>query len=283
MKHFLNITFIFIILLLAACHHAANNSNDNILARVHDVYLYQSQLTAAIPTNISPTDSLTLTKDYIDNWIKQQLLLHQAESNLSQKEKDFTSELENYRNSLVIYQYESRLIRQMLDTNISYQEIEDYFNQHNSNFQLKDDIVRINYVILDNSSDQKNKIQHLLRSEKPEAIDALEMLCDSIHADYYLDPQQWHYFSHISRTIPIRTFNPESYLKLNQYTEINDSLKTYMVHFIDYRLKESISPLSLQENNIRNIIINKRKLHLIKEMETEIFESALSKKDFETY
>ena len=89
------------------------------MARVFDKYLYKADVAGVIPNGSSKQDSITLAKNYIQNWIKQQVILHKAETNLDEEKKDVEKKLEEYRNSLITYIYEKELIRQKLDTVVS--------------------------------------------------------------------------------------------------------------------------------------------------------------------
>lgn len=48
-------------------------------------------------------------------------------------------------------------------------------------------------------------------------------------------------------------------------------------------ISESSSPLEMETENIRNIIINKRKQAFLRSMHEELYSRALTEKDFEIY
>ena len=54
---------------------------------------------------MSQEDSITLVRDFIDTWVKEKLVLHEAERHLSPREKNFDSEMTEYRNSLLAQRY----------------------------------------------------------------------------------------------------------------------------------------------------------------------------------
>ncbi len=79
------------------------------------------------------------------------------------------------------------------------------------------------------------------------------------------------------KNIPIKTYNEEDFLKKNKHINVSDSTFTYLLKIENYQTKNTISPLSLEKNKIKHMIINKRKLLLIKNMETELYNDALKK------
>ena len=130
-----------LVLALVSCKNSGNGKNDKPVAAIYDKVLYQSDLQDILYDGISVNDSIVRTKAFIDNWIRRQLLIHQAENNLDKSELDCLKEIEDYRNSLIIYKYESLLISQNLDTVVSDEEIEKYIND-NALFDMNKDAVR---------------------------------------------------------------------------------------------------------------------------------------------
>ena len=118
-----------LVLALFSCQNSKNGSGDKAIATIYDKVLYQSDLQSVLYDGISVNDSLFRTKAFIDNWIRRQLLIHQAENNIDKSELDFSKQIEDYRNSLIIYKYESLLIEQNLDTVVSEDEIAKYIEE----------------------------------------------------------------------------------------------------------------------------------------------------------
>jgi hypothetical protein len=254
-----------------------------MLARVGSEYLFESDLKGIIPAGSLPKDSLILTKSFIDNWVQQKLMIKQALNNLSNEQMDFTKQLEDYKNSLIIYQYENALVKQKLDTVITDEEARNYYDTNQQNFQLKDNIVQLQYVKLPLKSSISRQVKKLLISENQDDKNKLVELCEKNAVDSFLDDQIWLYFNDVLKQIPIRTFNQEELLKSHRDIEVQDSLFLYMVHFKDFRIKESLSPFSLEKQRIRDIILNKRKIELIGRMQEDIYSKALKNNDFEIY
>ena len=255
-------------------------SSENAVARVYDEYLYASDLVGIVPQGFSKQDSLEIIKDYIDNWIRKKILINQAESNLSSEQQNFNKQLEEYKNSLVVYEYERNLVAQKLDTNVSEAEVDDYYRKNIKDFQLKDNIVKVVYIKI-NKTTPTAAVRSYIKSDKPQDRKKLEEFCLRYGQNYLLEDEKWLLFDDILKEIPIKTYNQEEYLKNNRYIEISDSLNTYLLNIKGFMIKESVSPISFERQNIREIIINKRKLKLIETMQNDIYDKALKKGDFE--
>lgn len=273
--------FIYLILVfaLASCINGPANRNEPVLARVYDDYLYGSELRNIIPEGTAVKDSIALVQNYVNNWIQQKLLLHKAEKNLLEKDKNFDKQLEEYRNSLVIYQFESKLISQDLDTVVSDVEIEAYYNDNIENFQLKDNIVKSYYAKFEADYPSLRKVKNFFRSNAPFARDSLEVYIERDSKLFFLEDESWILFDDLLRFVPIETYNQEAYLGNNRKIELKVEDDIYLVCFTDFRIKEGVSPLSFEKENIRQIIINKRKLNIKKQLREDVLQTG----DYEIY
>jgi len=271
-----------VLLVLASCSWFKKKS-DRAVARVDDEYLYESELVGLVKPGTSTSDSLTLTRNYIDNWIRRKALIHQAEQNLTTEQKNFSNQLDNYRNSLIVYAYENALVRQKLDTVVSDPEISDYYENHQENFLLKDNIVRISYVRIPVNLSQTRPIRRYFYSDDEADRNKLGDMCDKSGINYFFDDGTWLLFNDVLKEIPIETYNQEEFLRNRRSLEMEDSVYLYLVRFHDFKIKESVSPLQFERERIRSILLNKRKMKLLNQMHQDVYEEALKNKTIEIY
>ena len=145
--------FLSVVLLFSAagCRDYLMKSDRVVVAECYGQKLYAEDLEGVVPADASRMDSIARVNAFVDSWIRTQLLIHQAEINLPPEQLDFSRQLQDYRNSLTIYAYESQMIEQYLDTVVSEEEIADYYEGHKENFQLRATMVKAAYVVLDES------------------------------------------------------------------------------------------------------------------------------------
>jgi hypothetical protein len=256
---------------------------ENAIARVYDKYLYKDDLKGIIPAGTSANDSVETTVAYINNWVRQELLLKQAEDNLDESNSDFSKQIEQYRNSLVVYAYESELVKQKLDTVIPQSQIEDYYKKNQSNFHLRENIVQASYVIINKNSPVATKVKALLTSNNQANRDKLQTLCQENGADCMINSDTWMSFADLTRKIPLTVDDQDEFLSKNKYYEVKDSITLYFVAISAYKSKESISPLNFEIDNIRAILLNKRKAELLSQMEDDLFNDAVKKNKYEIF
>ena len=191
--------------------------------------------------------------------------------------------MEEYRNSLVVYAYESQLINQKLDTLVSEDEIADYYEQNKEDFQLRNTMVRVAYVITQGDSKQIADLKKLMSNPDTLMLQNIDIQATYYAAKSYLDVDQWMRLDELTNIIPIEIFNAESFLKKNKFVCFEANDYTYMVRFVDYLLEESTSPLEMVRDNIKSVILAQRKQALIEKMQTSIYEKAKKEHAFEVY
>lgn len=272
-----------VLLLLTSCLGGGNSSSDNALARVNGEYFYESELKGIVPQGTAARDSVAIIQSYINNWITQQLILDKAQKNLLDEDMEFDKQLEDYRNSLIIYAYESKLIKQNLDTVVKEKEIEEYYTNNIGNFQLKNNIVKVFYARINSEEHNVHPIRTFFNSDVAEHRDSLEARFEKQADLFFLNDETWILFDDVLKFVPIHSYNIEAFLQNNKKVEITEGPYIYFIKFSDFRVKDGVSPLSFEEENIRQIIINKRKLKLISDMRKEVFQTGIEKNDFEIY
>ncbi len=275
---------IFYIFLFNTCNYFKKEEPGKLpVARVYEKFLYRDDIAGLIQPGISPSDSLQIVKNFIDNWIKQNVVLHKAESNLDAEDKNVKKQLEEYRNSLITFAYESELIRQQLDTNVNDAEIEKYYNDNPRNFELKENIIKANFLKIKKNAPKLDKLRKWYKSDKQKDQELFEEFCHQYGVDFNLDDENWIPFDEMLKKVPIKTYDKEQFLKHNRFIEIADSVHFYFVNIKGFMIKESLSPLSFERENIKALIINKRKLLLIQEMEHAAYEQALNNNELEIF
>lgn len=281
----MNKLFIFIILvfIIGACGPAINNDKGTVIARVHDEYLYEADIKGLVPQETSRHDSVSIVKNYTDSWVKTQLMVSQARKNLPKDQLDFKKQLDDYQNSLIIFHYETELINQMLDTVVSDEEVEQYYLEHLSDFELKENIVKLQYVIIDKDEEKEDLFREVFSLPDSLLMDSLEISSEQYARSYFLDTTSWFRFDEILETIPIETYNQELFLKGRRFIELSDDQFTYLVKFVDFKIKDDTSPLDFKHNDIMSIITNKRKMELVKKVRKDLYVKAVQNTEFEVY
>lgn len=277
------VLFLPLLVLLACCTQGIDNPEDLPIARVHDEYLYVSDLSNIIPKNLTEIDSLALVKDYIEKWVQKQLILTQAEANLTEEEKNVEKQINDYRTSLLIFKYEQNLIQQKLDTVITQEEINEYYTKNSSNFILNENLTKGIYLKIPRSAPDIWKVRRWYKSDNEDHIKELDAYCfqNAEEVDYF--DNDWVVFSEIIEKMPNLYNTPSNILKTRPNIEVRNDDYYFFVRITEYKLEGTTAPIEYVSNNIKSILLNKRKINYINKLEADIYNNALNREQFNIY
>ena len=266
---------------IVACNW--NSDRAELIAEIGGRQLTLKELTEVIPDNSSAEDSAALADHYIQDWVTKQLIIAKAEASLPEELQSFEEMIENYRSSLMIYAFEQEWVRQKLDTIVSEQEVEAYYNENEKNFQLKDYILKVKFTALAADSKNISQVKKLFNSTKPEDLVKWEQLCVDIGASYFFNEEDWMKWDEFIKQAPLEVYDIEGFLKKKKMVEFEKENNLYLISVVDYQLTGSRSPISFERDKIRSMIINKRKLALLDTMRKDLYTKAQQDGEIKLY
>ena len=281
MKHILIFTLLFV---LNSCQFIGFKKDDILvespIASVFDAELYAEDIQNLLPKNISKEDSLVMAKNLIHNWgVKQIMLKKSLENNTSKVNTEINNLVENYRYSLLVNNYKEQLIEQQLDTLISEEEIDRYYELNQQNFKLNEELLKIKYLHLKKDLINQKEIIALFKSDDIDDLEALEKHHLNFNS-FQLNDSTWVALDNILLKIP---FSMEILLKKTKFLQKLDSLILYLVAVKDVLRRNDLAPKSYIESTIKQLILHQRKIELIREIEQIIVKDAIQNQSFKIY
>lgn len=257
--------------------------DDKVVAEVGGKKLILSEVAAIIPNNLEPEDSAAMAEDYIRKWVRQELVLQKAEENLSAELKNVTRELEEYRKSLIIFRYKNELMAQRMDTVVNNSEIQDYYTQNVENFKLAKAIVKAVFIKVPADFANPSMLKELTSDTSAPGINEIRDYCLQYAKSFGIYTDQWIELDAVMQNLPISVDNPEQFLSRNQFVEHTDSSYYYLVAIQDYMLRSAQAPVEYVADKIKSLILNRRKITFLKEVEDNIFREGRNKNSFKIY
>jgi len=279
---------IYLVIILGAILHSCDyftikNDTRQPVARVNDTYLYKEDLKSIFANDMSPQDSAIIANNFINNWIKQHLLLSKAQINLKNSTEKFEELVKSYREDLFINSYKEAVVKQYLDTEITEQNIKEFYDENKQNFKLNEELVKIKYIKIGKNVLNKNELVKLFKSSKKEDLDSL--ITKEIYLkSYHLNDSIWIKFSDVLAKTPIlKEVDKKQFLKKDNFIQKEDSLSLYLVTIKDVLDRNGISPKSYITPTIKQMILHQRKLLLLRNIEETLIDDASKKQQFEIY
>ena len=255
-------------------------TNNEILAIANTEKFFKKDLTILLPQNINKIDSQLLVKSYIQDWAIKKLLLEKAENNSSLETVNQIDDLvKDYKESLLINNYKEQLVKQKLDTIVTEKELEEYYLLNKENFKLNEELVKIKFLHIDNTINDKKEILKLFKSDDILDLEELEKQELSFKFHQFND-STWTQLDNVLLKLP---FSKEKLLKKTKFIQKQDSIGLYLVAIKDVLELKSIAPLSYVIPTIEQMILHKRKIQLIRDIEKIIIKDAIQNNNFKIY
>ena len=244
---------LFICFILNSCK---NNFNEDIVATVYGENLFLDDIVKEIPLNT--VDSSFFIKNFIDEWVSKRILLHHAKINLKIDQDEYDKKVNDYKNSLIIYNYEQQLVDQNLDTVITFDQIKNYYINNMQNFVLSQNIFKGRFIIVNKEAPKIDLLKKIYKSVNDKDKIILEDYCKQFAINYSLSDTVWQYFSSLSNVFSSTEVSLRNHSIKNKTNIIQTEDNLYLVYIKDFKSKGDISPLSLEISKIRNVLLNKK-------------------------
>lgn len=278
----LRIYYIIGLLFFSSCNYFAVSADEKELARVGEKVLRESDLQAIIPDGLSDADSIQMAENFITNWIKQQLVLRKAYQNLSGDEIDVEQLVENYRNSLIRNRYEQKLVSQKLDTTVSFADIELYYQSHPDDFIANESLGRVLFVKLRSDAPKMGELKNWISENTEESRSFISEYCVQFCEINTVGDTGHVRLSQITRRIPVELQSEMRYAN-GQLLELKDSSYTYFILPNEIISAGEVAPLNYVQGQIKNMLLQQRKVELLKELENKLYDEALKRGQFERF
>ncbi len=262
-------------LAMIGCRDSLIRRNEGqIVAKVGDAVLMRSDLVGIDMTEVSAEDSLKLLEAYVNSWIRKQLKLQEAEKVLEKSGYDIEAMVADYRMSLMINQLDQYFVERRLDTLLTDESIETYYERHKSEFPLERAIVKGRIVQVPNSYRQPLRIKELMASQRSDRQKDFVDICEKnrlklTEFDYWID-----YGEFLSCLPVVRDKDYDEMLVVGKIQEMSDAENRYFIQINDFRRRGDTVPLEKAKDMVRQIIYNRRSREVIKNYEDSLYKAA---------
>ena len=278
------IFFLLSVIVLTSCDLLKKSDDSVPVARVNETYLYFDDIKDLTPESTSKEDSTLIVQNFINRWATQQLFVDGAMLNLSyEKQEAFNRLVVQYKNDSYTKAYIEALVKRSIDTLVKTQEAEMYYDNNKEVFKLNEELIKFRYIHVNENIIDYNNIKKKFErynSDDKKILDSISIQFKS----YSFNDSIWIKLSQVIDKIPAVTpENKNQLLKKSNFVQLKDSLGVYLMQINDVLLRNDTAPLEYVKPTIDQIVINKRKLELIRELEKDITKDAIKNKQFEIY
>ena len=271
------------VMLLGSCDYFKQEDPRTPIARVNDQYLYQDEVADLVKLAKDPQDSARIVSNFINRWATQQLLIDQAYINLSLSEQEaFDRLVEQYKVDLYTEKYKNSVVAQQLDSTISLQEYQEYYQENQESFRLNDALLQVRFIHLSPNFTDREEIEERFR--RYDSIDRGFLQDRSLQFNAYsFNDSIWVKKEALLKQLPVLNTAADEVLKKSNFTSLQDSLGVYLIRIEGALQRNDLAPIEYVIPTIEQIILNRRKLDLIKLLEKDITKDAIKNEKFEIF
>jgi hypothetical protein len=271
-------------IVFTSCSYFKPENKPLALARVGESYLYKSDLADLVLEGTSKEDSISIVRNFIDRWATQKLLIKAAEINIDKaQQEEFDKLIQQYKVDLYTKAYLEEIVKREVDTLVSEVEIKSYYNENKENFRTNGSLIQLRYINLPSDHPKFDLIKNRFFDSKKSDRSFWETYQLQFKSSA-LNDSVWVEMNQVYRKLPFITpDNSDEYIVPGKTIQYPDSLHVYFVKIRNVINKNEVSPFEYVKPTLKELIINKRKLDLIKKFEKEITDDAIKNNKYEIY
>jgi len=274
-----------VVLFLVSCggQHGEKDEGDRIVAEVYNKQLKAKEVNAFIPSEATKDDSLAIARNYIERWVRDALLIREAEKQVS-KDLAIDQLVKRYRTQLILSNYEKEFVEKNLDTLVSLEELQKYYDENKEQYLLETTIIRCRFMKLSKDITPRDKefIVKNWKSDKPADIRYMKRVCKDFGEGCLFDEQAWLKLDQIKNMLPPGTIN-NSVIQYNREFTFRDSDYYYYLYVYEYVADKELAPFTFIEEQARKYILYRRKLKLLEEMKESLYEQETGTNNVKIY
>jgi hypothetical protein len=269
-------------LILKMCAGSDVSDNRVRLAKVNDQSIYLYEALEGMPSGLSAKDSVVYVKQYIKTRIKDLLMYEKAQKNIPQG-NEIDELVENYRRSLLIYEYQQQVLNDKMQAEISETEMQVFYENNHDRFVAEHNLIKGLFIKVPKASPDLAQLKKWYKKPSTEAFQKIETFCvqNGGQFEYFCD--KWIIFDDILDNIPHDIGRPSDFLRTHSTLDVSEGDYCYLLYVEKYVLAGTTAPFEFVKEDVRNIMINTRKTDYIHRFETNLLKEAEKKGDITYY
>lgn len=268
-----------------------SSANSKKIAQVGSATLYADELQGVAHPGMMPKDSVMRVKEYINAWVKREVMLDEARNQKKVDKNEIKQKVQQFEYDLLRSSLEKQHVVANLDTLIKEAEINAFYQKNKEAFVLKENIIRgvllkIPLEGIQRDSSSNLKISQLLTNTGANRKKALRDYCVKSAEFYHIEDSTWVGFEMLINNTPFSGVNDKPTL-LNQskfqVSRRQDKKYVYYLKVRDFKLVNQETPYEFAKSHIIELILQKRKVKLIKKLEEDLLKKAQKSKKIKIY
>lgn len=272
-----------ILLSFSSCQYIQKQVGGRPYVEVAGHYLYYEDLENIVPMGITGQDSVQIIERFVQRWATDILVYERAKQNVA-KNEDIERLVDAYRKSLIMHEYEQRLVGERLSMEVSEEEMIQFYDQYAASLKLTDELIQGILIAVPNEAPQLKNLKKWMNDPDSVNVEKIEKYALQNATNYQFFMDEWKTFSDIQKSLVKPIQQPAQLLTTAGKTIVlNDSITTNIMYINQFLLTGQQKPYEYAKEEIKEILLNKRKIEFLQRLETAIYNDALQGGDIIYY
>ena len=233
----------------------------------------------SLTMGLTAEDSAEVASAYIRQWATDILEYDKAKD---MDNGEIEALVEDYRRSLYVHAYETRLVERRMPTHVADTIVEQIYQAHINQFVLKEGIIKGLLLVVPQNAPHLKRLHRWL--EQPEEnIEDIEKYAYRYATGYELFTDQWRTAQQVLLHIPFEKDELNSLLKQKTQIEVSDSTSLYILQITEKHLAGEPMPIDYARPEIEKRVLSHRQVDFLQNERKRLYDDAVLFKKIQFY
>lgn len=266
--------FVLLLFVVASCQKQVEHGGKTPLVQVGNQFLYKEDMQQTLPYALSSDDSLRFVRDFVRKWVEEQVLYEKAEHNVRGDER-LERMVAEYRRTLILNNYEHRLLQQKVSEEIPEEELQRYYEENKELFELEESVVKGVFLKIPLASSGLKELKKWYKDNSDEALEQLEKYAFRYAVVYEYFYEHWIPISELEGKIIVNLAEISERFDEQRDIEAMDHEYCYLLHIEEFVAKGEVKPYDLARHEIMDLLANYRKVELMDKVKKELYNESM--------
>lgn len=274
-------TIAFVAIIFLGCSGNEQDRQTDIVARVGPYELKKERVAQPYVHGNSSTDSAQMSQQFVEHWAMDKAFELEAMEKLSSRD-ELDQLIDAYRSSLLTHLFEKQIVEEELDSVITSDQLQSYYESNKSQYILTSSILRVHFIAVKKDRQEIDAMTKWWKEiEEPAYLDSLIDICHGSAEVFLLEDSAWYKQEQLEAVLPDQALRRVGG-SIQETSFSTDSMR-YFLRILERIPDTEIAPLSFIEKQARKVILYRRRQTLIREKRQAIFDGALKANRIKLY
>lgn len=246
------------------------------MVQVGNTFLYLEEMQQQLPYGLSGGDSIKFVQEFVQKWVEEQVLYEKAEHNV-RGDESIERMVNDYRRTLVMNNYERRLLQQKVSEELPEEELLQYYENNKQLFILEESVVKGVFIKVPLNSPGLKDLKKWYKDSSDEALEQMEGYAFRHAVIYEYFYEHWLPISELEGKVVINLAELSDNFDKQRDIEAKDDEFCYLLHIEEYVAKGEVKPYDLARHEIVDLLANYRKVELMNKVKQDLYNESVEK------